>query len=379
MSDTDQKVMAWLRLTRVAGVGPRTGARLVERFGSAEAVFGADAMELMRVEGMRSATAKAVRGAEAREAAERDGETCRAKGIKVVAFDDPAYPAALKEIEDAPLVLFVRGELTAADEDGVAMVGSRNPDAYGRSIAVSIAAGLAKYGMTVVSGLALGIDGAAQGAAVKAGGRSVAVLGTGVDVIYPPEHEGLYAAVMEAGAVVSEFPPGTEPKRENFPRRNRVISGLARGVIMVQAMSEHSGALITVRQAWEQGREVFAVPGNAGSRGGRVGNGLIKQGAKLVESADDVAVHLKPLGTVALVTEGEKERALDPRAARLPDLQAKIYALVPAPEDGEIDVDSLIRQAGTSIAELQGALLALELSGLIRTVPGSRYVRSGPE
>jgi DNA processing protein len=374
MSEIASKTLAWLRLGRVEGVGPRSGERLLARFGSAEAVFAADEMELMRVEGMRPALARALRDPAAAEAAKRDWEECQAKGIALVPITDPAFPAALKEIDDAPLMLFVRGALTRADEDGVAMVGCRNPDAYGRSVAVAIAAGLAKYKMTVISGMAAGIDGAAQGAAVKAGGRTVAVLGTGADVIYPPEHAALSEQIIAAGAVVSEFPPGTEPRRENFPRRNRIISGLSRGVIMVQAMSEKSGALITVRLAWEQGREVFAVPGNAGSRGGRVGNGLIKQGAKLVETADDVALHLAPLGTVPLLTAAEQA---DPRAARLRELPAKIYALVPAPAEGEIDVDSLTRQAAMPAAQVQAALLELELAGLIHALPGNRFVRGG--
>lgn len=370
----DQKTLAWLRLGRVDGVGPRAGARLLAALGSAEAVFAADAMELARVEGMRPGLVKAISDPAALEAAKRDWDECQAKGIAVVPVMDPAYPAALKEIDDPPLVLFIRGALTQADADAVAMVGCRNPDAYGRSTATAIAAGLAKYGMTVVSGMALGVDGAAQRAALKAGGRTVAVLGTGVDVVYPPDHAALSEEIIAHGAVVSEFPPGTGPSPGNFPRRNRIISGLSRAVIMVQAMSEKSGALITVRLAWEQGREVFAVPGNATSRGGRVGNGLIKQGAKLCETADDVVVHLAPLGTVPLVSAAETS---DPRVGRLHDLPARVYSLVPAPAEGEIDADSLTRQAGLSVAETQTALLELELAGLIRSLPGNRYVRGG--
>ena len=370
---SEDKTIAWLRFVRVSGLGPVLGSRLLEAFGSPEAAFEAGPRSLREVEGIGEKVARSMLDAVHLEEARRDLAACEQAGLKVVVRDDPSYPRLLKDIDDSPLVLFMRGEYKEEDEDAVAMVGCRNPDPYGESAATSIAAGLARYRITVVSGMARGIDGMAQSAALKAGGRTIAVLGTGADVVYPPEHGRLYEAIIGSGAVLSEFPPGTGPEPGNFPRRNRIISGLSRGVVMVQAMSEKSGALITVRHALAQGREVYAVPGNAGTRAGRAANALIKQGAKLVETADDIALDLRPLGTVALTAAGEEVPIK--RSVELPGMQARIYALVPEPAEGDVDIDRLCRQSGSAAAEILAALLELELAGLIKALPGKRYVR----
>jgi len=372
---SDERTIAWLRFVRVKGLGPVNGARLLAAFGSPEAVFEAGPKSLRQVEGIGDKVARAVLDAAHLEEANRDLEVCEKTGLTVLACDDPAYPAPLREIADPPLLLFVKGEYREDDEDAVAMVGCRNPDPYGESMAVMLAAGLARYKITVVSGMARGIDGMAQAAALKAGGRTISVLGTGADVVYPREHLKLYQEIAEKGAVLSEFPPGTPPDPGNFPRRNRIISGLCRGVIMVQAMSEKSGALITVRQALTQGREVYAVPGNAGTRSARMGNLLIKQGARLIESAEDVALELRPLGTVDPLTPEDKREGKARRHLELPDSEARIFALVPGPAEGVVDIDALTRQSGMSAGETLGALLALELAGLVRALPGKRYVR----
>lgn len=368
------RTIAWLRFVRVHGLGPVSGGKLLEAFGSPEAAFEAGPRALRQVEGIGDKLARAVLDKEHLTEAERDFEACEKAGIKVVARDDPGYPHPLTQIADPPLLLFVKGDYKEEDEDAVAMVGCRNPDPYGESMATALAAGLARYKITVVSGMARGIDGIAQAAVLKAGGRTVAVLGTGADVVYPAEHQKLYEAICESGAVLSEFPPGTGPEPGNFPRRNRIISGLSRGVIMVQAMNERSGALITARHALAQGREVYAVPGNVGSRSGRMGNALIKQGAKLIESAEDVALELRPLGTVELLTPEDKKDKKERRLV-LPDAQARLFALVPGPAEGTVDIDALARQAGMSAGEALAALLELELSGLVRALPGKRYVR----
>jgi DNA processing protein len=372
MEKSKDTIIAWLRLARVTG--PIQGARLLEEFGGVEAVFEAGKNELRGVEGVRRPVIDSVLDPSHLEAAGRDYDTCGEAGIELISLDDPSYPGPLRQISDPPLVLFVRGTAAEEEEEGVAVVGCRNPDAYGESMATSLGAGLARHGFTVVSGLARGVDGIAQKAALKAGGRTISVLGTGADVVYPPEHKKLFETVVENGAVVSELPPGTGPDARHFPRRNRIISGLSRGVIMVQALSERSGALITVRHALEQGREVYAVPGNAGSRAGHAGNLLIKQGAKLVESAEDVVLDLRPLGAVDISPSEEKEGS-GRRRIELPDTQASIYALVPSPAEGTIDIDALSRQAGVPVGETLTALLELELSGLVRALPGKRYVR----
>jgi len=367
-----EKTLAWLKLARVYGLGPVLGARLLAAFGSAAAVLDASPGSLRRVDGIGDKTAAAIADPAAKraaaEAARRDLDRCLETGLDVLTLDDPLYPNPLRSISDPPLVLFVRGRWLPEDADGVAVVGCRNPDPYGESMAVAIGAGLARWRVTVISGMARGIDGLAQKAALKAGGRSVAVLGTGADVIYPPEHADLYAELIEKGAVLSEFPPGATPDPPNFPRRNRIVSGLARGVVMVQARSMKSGALITVRHAWEQGREVFAVPGNAGAAAAKAGNALIKQGARLIEGPEDVVADVRPIGTLPL----EDPPAPSPR---LPERDARLYALVPAPAEGTIDIDSLAKQAGLSASETSSAMLELELSGLIRSLPGKRYVR----
>jgi len=375
MNQDHNTILAWIRLSRTPGIGPAVGERLLERFGGPAAIFDAGASELRRVEGVGTKLARAIDDNAILDRAKKDLDLCAAEGIEVLARDDPAYPRLLAEIPAPPLVLYIKGGLSDEDADAVAVVGCRNPDPYVESMSTSIGAGLAARKITVVSGMARGVDGITQRAAIKAGGRSIAVLGSGIDVVYPPEHGDLYEACVENGAVVSEFPPGTEVKPGNFPRRNRVISGLSLGVVMVQAMSERSGALITVRCAMEQGREVFAVPGNAGSRSGRAGNALIKDGAILVETADDVALHIRPLGEVALTSEtGGKA---DEKTPSLPDDQARIYSLVPAPEEGTIGLDALARQAGMPAQQAASIVLELELAGLVRPLPGKRYVRMG--
>jgi DNA processing protein len=369
------KTTAWFRFSKVPGLGPVIGLRLLNAFGSPEAVFGSDISGLRKIEGVGSKLAGSVLSGSFQEEAKKDLDYCMENDIQVVHLGHPDYPEILEQIASPPLLLFVRGNLSEKDKEAVSIVGCRNPDSYGESMAMSIASDLAKNSVTVVSGMARGIDGIAQKSALKAGGRTIAVLGTGIDVVYPPEHDKLYQAVMESGAVISEFPLGARPDPGNFPRRNRIISGMSLGVVVVQAMSRKSGTLITVRHALEQDREVFAVPGNAGSKGGRVGNALIKEGAKLVEDARDVLIHLRPIESVELDNYGMPDNKKKRPDLELPGSQAKLYALVPVPSEGTIDIDALSRQAGVPANEAAGAVLELELAGLIKGLPGKRYVR----
>lgn len=387
MSLEDRSTLDWLRLSLTPGIGPVLCRKLLDEFEDLDSIFGAGEAELTAVSGVGPGAARELLDLRWSAEAERMRDRCAELGIDILTPGGDDYPDLLRGIPDPPLALYVLGGLRAEDSNSVAMVGCRNPDAYGESMAVSIASGLAGYGFTVTSGMALGIDAISQRSALKAGGRTVAVLGSGVDVVYPPEHGALHQAIIGNGAVLSEYPPGTGPKAGHFPRRNRIVSGMSKAMVMVQAMGERSGALITARHALEQGRDVYAVPGNAGSRSARMGNRLIKEGARLVETAEDLALDLLPIGRVPLDKTGDgpgEEWRSGPgagageearRAPGLPDLQARLYSLIPSPREGEIDFDGLSRQAGVESGEAQGALLELELAGLVRALPGKRYVR----
>ncbi|HYX41392.1 MAG TPA: DNA-processing protein DprA, partial [Pyrinomonadaceae bacterium] len=283
----------WIALNMTPGVGPRVAARLLERFGGAEEVFGALRAELESLR-LRPETLESIVLRDRREAAEQELVRLRELGADVLVLDDGTYPALLREIADPPITLYVKGEWQAClDAPCVALVGSRRCSTYGQNTATLLARELASRGVTIISGLARGIDAAAHRGALEAGGRTVAVLGTGVDEVYPRDHKKLAAEILaQGGALVSQFPLATPPIPENFPYRNRIISGLSLGVVLVEA-AENSGSLITARLALEQGREVFAVPGNITSRNSFGTNYLIKAaGAKLVQQWQDVAAEL---------------------------------------------------------------------------------------
>jgi DNA processing protein len=285
--------------------------------------------------------------------------------IREVAVGDPAYPAALRAIPDPPSPLYVRGALRAEDATAVAIVGSRRASAYGLAVAEWLGRELASCGVTVVSGLARGIDAAAHRGALAAGGRTIAVLGCGVDVVYPPEHRGLLAQIIEAGAVVSEFPPGTPPLRHQFPRRNRLISGLTLGVVVVEGR-EDSGALITADWALAQGREVFAVPGGIFAETSVLPHRLLQQGARLVTGVEDILEELRlPV---------PPSRAAAP--ALLDEREAAVFAQLTF---DPLHIDVLTRRCGLPVAEVGRALVGLELRGLVRALPGQRYVRTTVE
>ncbi len=285
MSETE----AWYLLA-CAQLGARAVLRLLEVFQRPGAIFAATPAAW-------SAQAKLSASGCARlvEAANRNvaDELARLQrlGIRVIDLYHADYPARLRTISDAPAVLFVKGTLLPADQQAMAIVGSRRASPYGRHVAAELAAGLAGRGFTVVSGMALGADAAAHEGCLRAGGRTIAVLGSGLDIVYPPEHVALYERIAAAGAVISEYPPGTPPARTNFPVRNRLISGLALGVVVVEA-PEKSGALITATHALEQGREVFAVPGSVNSSQNRGAHQLLRDGARLVESVEDILEEL---------------------------------------------------------------------------------------
>lgn len=351
----------WFALKSVPQVGNVTFLRLLSHFGTPQRALCAAPQELSRVKGVSQAAAAAIAEHDYRELARAECEKVAASGAHVVDILSRRYPRLLMEIPDPPPYLYLKGELDG-NETAVAIVGSRRASQYGLATAARLARDLAQQGVTVVSGMARGIDTAAHWGALKAGGRSIAVLGCGIDRLYPPENGALYQALAENGALVSEFPMGTAPLSENFPRRNRIISALSRGVLVVEA-GEASGSLITARYALEQGREVFAVPGNVTMSGSRGGNGLIKEGAKLVERVEDI---LEELSIEPLATHPTQR----PPTFELTPQEAEIYALL---SQGALQIDDIIVQSALTAGEVSATLLRLELKGAVIQLPGKRF------
>ncbi len=372
----------WIALNMTPGVGPRAAAKLLERFGSAEGVFRALRAELERLR-LRPEAVESICLRDRHAAAMEELERVRQLGADVLVLDDGMYPALLREIADPPITLYVKGEWAACfDNPCVALVGSRRCSTYGQNVALMLARDLAGRGITIVSGLARGIDAAAHRGALEAGGRTVAVLGTGVDEVYPRDHKKLADEILaKGGALVSQFPLGTPPIPENFPYRNRIISGLSLGVALIEA-AENSGSLITARLALEQGREVFAVPGNITSRNSFGTNYLIKgAGAKLVQQWQDVVAELPTeIAARLLPPEPKKKRGASGTVpsgvsapADLSDGERALFNLLST--DSPSHIDALAEASKLAVPELSSALLGLEMRELIRQLPGKCFVR----
>ncbi len=354
---------AWIALKMVPGIGNILGVGLVRALRSPRAVFAARDADL-QCAGVRREVRTALRRFTRWREAEAQVIRLEHAGGRLVTWDDAAYPELLRHIHDPPLYLYALGELTAADATAVAVVGSRDASPYGRHMTAIISEGLASRGITVVSGLARGIDAAAHDAALRAGGRTIAVLGSGIDVVYPSEHHRLHMFIARNGAVVSEYPMGAQPDAENFPARNRIISGLTLGTVVVEA-TERSGSLITAQCAIEQGREVFAVPGPVGVRT-RGTHQLLRQGAALTENADDVLRELAP-----------HLRAAAPTApAVLNDLETAVIAQL---DTVPRSVDEVIARTGLAAGTVLETLLVLELRGVVRQLPGQCFARASAE
>ena len=351
---------AWIALKLVPGVGNVLGLGLVRAFGSPRAVFEAGERTLQSA-GVRREVRAALRRFDRWREVDAQLARLDRSGGRLVTWDDASYPETLREIHDPPLFLYVLGELIAGDGCAVAVVGSRDASPYARHMTAVISEGLASRGITVVSGLARGVDAAAHEAALRAGGRTVAVLGSGIDVVYPSEHHRLHMRIARTGAVVSEYPMGTQPDAENFPARNRIISGLSLGTVVVEA-TERSGSLITAQYAVEQGREVFAVPGPVGART-RGTHQLLRQGAALAEDADDVLREIAP---------HRRTPAVAPAPPLLSDLETAIVAQL---DELPRSVDELIARTGLSAGSVLETLLILELRGIVRQLPGQSFAR----
>ena len=352
----------WVLLSMVAGIGPTWFGRLVDRFGSAKAAWSAAPLELASL-GLEARAARSLIELRARLEADAEWRRLERLGVGVLTLADPGYPPRLREIADAPPVLYLSGDLTLADEWSIAVVGTRRATAYGRQAVERIVGEVARSGVTIVSGLAKGIDTFAHRAALAAGGRTLAILGSGLDRVYPAENRRLADEIVAQGAVVTEFPLGTPPDAINFPRRNRLLSGLTMGTLVVEADLK-SGAMITATTAAEQGRDVFAIPGSILSPFSTGPHQLIKEGAKVVASAADVLEELH-LNAVVEQRSAREQLPADPTEAAL------LALLTHEPTH----VDELGRAAGLPMSVVSSTLTLLELKGLARQLGGMLYVR----
>lgn len=370
----------WLRLALVPGIGTTHFVRLLARYRTPRRVFEASARELEEVVGRNLA----VRLAEYAETQDLRGQekAMEAFGASLITLNDTAYPMRLGEIFDPPLVLFQRGSLIDADENAIAIVGTRRATPYGIRMAERLARDLASRGMTIVSGMAEGIDTAAHRGALAAGGRTIAVLGCGVDVVYPESNRTLMEEIAANGAVLSQFSMGMKPMKGNFPIRNRIISGMSLGTVVVQAPAR-SGALITAHTAVEQGREVFAVPGEVGAPNAEGPHQLIREGAKLIENAEDILLELNIEVSAGYVEPPIEQHTAPPKPAAVeaPATRSQPIANVSDNErrvlsalkpDGSF-IDDIAQTCRVSISEALSALTMLEIKGMVRQFSGKRF------
>jgi len=381
---TREEELHWLALRMTPGLGTRWMARLIGHFRSPQAIFRASRSELEAL-GLSGSAAQSIASGCAFDDAVLQQEKLRGCGATLITLADQRYPARLREIFDPPVVLFARGRLELLDSIMLAVVGTRRATAYGLAVTERLATDLARAGLVIVSGMARGIDTAAHKAALEAGAPTVAVLGCGVDIVYPAENRRLAAEIAERGLLLSEFPMGTPAYPQNFPIRNRIISGLSAGVLVVEG-AQYSGSSITAKLALEQGREVFAVPGNITSRMSWGPNLLIKQGAKLVQDFNDVIVELpvEDRRRLALASEGRLFAAAPQESRTAEDASAMPAGLSPAAArllarlkvDEPTHIDALLEALDDlSSSEIIAALFELEMSGLARQLPGKNFVK----
>ena len=352
----------WIGLQLVQGIGPVRLRGLIDHFGDVETAWHASAVSL-RSAGLNRAVVERLLYQRSRLDLQAELDRLDQYGIRVLTWDDPDYPKLLREIDQPPPVLYMRGSLLPQDEFAVALVGTRNASTYGKQIAEQLAGGLAENGVTIVSGLALGIDGIAHRAALAVGGRTLAVLASGLDDVYPARHRQLAREIEASGALLSDYAVGVKPEARNFPPRNRIISGLSLGTVVVEA-GQRSGALITLRFALEQGRDTFAVPGNVLNRTSSGTNDAIQRGeAKLVTRVQDILEELN----LAMIVEQREVAEIVPENATEAALLAQLSR-------EPIHIDALVRQSQLSTSEVSSTLVMMELKGLIRRVDQMSYI-----
>ena len=367
ISEDDRR--AYLQLTLVPGLGPRIMSRLLTHFGSAAAVFEATLSQLGEVERVGPKLAVNIQDARQGDLVDRVIDHCHEHEIDLLYPTDTRYPHLLREIASPPLVLYAKGSFSQSDAMSIAMVGTRHASHYGRVMAERLARGLCSFGATIVSGLARGIDAVCHETALDCGGRTIAVLGSSLADVYPPEHKKLAARIAEQGLILSETQPFAQPKAGVFPQRNRIISGISLGVVVVEA-ADRSGSLITASHAGEQGRDVFAVPGPVTSRTSRGCNRLIRDGAILIQDAEDVIEHLGPLTKGVPASSGLEVRT--PCEMQLNEMEQAVLSAI---ESTSTDIDAVIGRCGLPVPRVLSTLSVLELRGLIVRTGGRSVAR----
>lgn len=369
-----EKVIPWFRLKKVPGVGNHLCKCLIDRFQTPQNVFGASHEELTRINGVSKQLAGAILSPYAEDDIKREIDIAFKLNCQIITLADPQYPALLSHIHDPPPYIYVKGEL-GNTKNSIAVVGSRQASGYGISIAKKLSTDLSLLGLTVVSGMALGIDAAAHEGALLANGKTIAVLGSGLGVIYPHENKAFFDRIIKTGAVISELPVMEQPNSYNFPARNRIISGMTLGTVVVEA-AQKSGSLITARLAAEQGREVFAVPGSINSLKSAGTHNLLKQGAKLVASAKDIIEELPPFSYISsnenINVDATKEQDQSASLDMTPE-EIKIYKLI---EPYPVHIDDISQKSGMEVGKLAGILLNLELRGIVNQMPGKYFYMS---
>jgi len=370
---TQNDIKYWLALKRIEKVGNVGFNNLVGTFGSPRAVFDTSISSLKTIPRITQKTASDIKSFDKWVTIEKEIELAHKLNVSIITSDSTFYPQMLLNIYDFPPILYVRGTLTDKDIN-IAVVGSRRASTYGRFTTERLCRELAMNGVTVVSGMARGIDSAAHTGALAGKGRTIAVLGSGMDVIYPPENRKLFEKIAENGAVITEFPFSTQPLAPNFPVRNRIISGISLGVVVVEA-SEKSGSLITARVALEQGRDVFAVPGSIDSPGTKGTHRLIREGAKLVENTDDILEEILPqVNYKSTVAKPSDEKPPTDHSIKSEDLNTDEEAILKLIDKKPVHIDSLAADSGYLIHDILSILMSLELGGYIVQLPGKKFI-----
>ncbi len=360
---------AWLTLHLTPGLGPAACKRLTDFFGDPQKVLEADRQSLSKVPGVKKSSAEALAQRPAKEEVEKEINDARTKGVTIITWEDATYPDLLRNIHTPPMVLYTKGLVEHLNSPCLAIVGARAATSYGRQVSENMAYQLAQYDITVVSGLALGIDAAAHNGALDANGRTIAVLGCGIDIVYPRQNQALYEKISQKGLLLSEYPFGTQPESFRFPARNRIISGLSLGVLVVEA-ARRSGSLITAELALEQGREVFAIPGMVHSPKSEGAHRLLKEGAKLVQHVDDILEELPLKVSSVSQAEGQQASQDSALAQTVSPEEMKVFSFLevyPKP------IDEIIAATGLTASTVNELLLLLELKGMVASLPGNQY------
>lgn len=367
---SEEGIKDWLILNMIPGVGSSTFQRLIKFFGSPSLVLGASLKELAMVRGITPAVCQSIVDNRTKIKIDEELRLIEKHNCRVITIEDQAYPQNLKAIHDPPPLLYVKGELTDSDSNSIAIVGTRNATSYGKMATEKLSSQLVSRGITVISGLAHGIDTYAHRGALDSGGRTIAVLGNGLDIIYPLENAKLFEEIVNSGAVISELPMGTQPRGAIFPQRNRIISGISLGTLVIEA-SKRSGALITADLALEQGREVFAVPGQIFSEESKGTNWLIKQGAKLVDSVEDILEEL-PSSSFSQTFE-DNIKTEDMRIeSQLSDDEKTVWNVI---SSSPIHIDDISKRSNLPVFKVCSVLVMLELKGLVQQLSGKMFIR----